>query len=514
MRNCFGNGKTAVFLSVAFLLFSLTLSAQEQDGYHQVIGLIHMDSSISGGDNSPEMLAAVAKNAGASVGILTDHDTQKVTYGIWPLRNVLKASYSRDSIRTYGIAKYLNDVAEINRTTKNFVFLPGIEAVPYYHWGKGADGHLQLRDLHRHILVFGLDKSSQIAQLPSIEAGYSSYYTMQSFMGLLWLAPFLAALFVITLPRGQVNFRRGGVPAIHSISARVMAVPVLVFSLLMLINSYPFQARQVDQYRPDMRQIPYQQMIDYVNSQDGLTFWAHPEAHFKETIGEETGSRLVTFFIKTFLGGGLTVETEPYYTLLNDTHDYTGFSIFFEGYRIVGKPEGLWDDLLMQFCAGTRNRPVWAIAELEMDAGTSPELASESQTVFLVRGETRKDYLDALRNGRMYCYTGNINRNLTIREYSAVSGDVRAISGEILPCGRDARFILDLEMSSGPTNLEVILVRDGTIFQHEYITGSKRFEIPLLPPDGDMGYMRAVIMRSGEMVAATNPIFLRKAGRF
>lgn len=502
----------AALLCAALLVCAVEIPAQ-QDEYSQVIALIHMDSSISGGDNTPEMLAAVARNAGAGVGIITDHDTQKVAYGLWPLRNVLRISHSRPSIRTYGISRYLERIEDINRTTKDFILIPGIEAVPYYHWERSRDGMLSLKDLHRHLLVMGLDQPEEIDRLPSIETGFPAWYTQQSLFGLFWLVPFIAAMFVITLPRRDAHFKNRGIYAVHSSYARKIAVLILGISLIFLVDAYPFREKLVDQYGSDRKQVPYQVVIDYVNSRGGLTFWAHPEAEFKERLGSEEGSRAFTFLLKTFLGGGLNIETKPYYSLLNDTRDYTGFSIFFEGYRIVGNPGGLWDDLLMQFCAGNRARPVWAIAELELESGTSPEEASQSQTMLLVRKKNEEAYLDALRNGRMYCFTANITRNLTIRDYSVVAGATRAISGEVISYRRDARLVLDLETRGEPMNLDVVIVRDGAVFHRERIAASRRIETPLPAPEGEMGYVRVVVGRSGEMVAATNPIFLRRAGK-
>lgn len=155
MRNCF-------VLSVVFAItvfFSAAVHTQQTDGdYMQVIGLIHMDSEISGGENSLEMLAAAAKNAGSEFALVTDHDTERVAYGIWPLRNIIKATHSRASVRTYGVKKYLDEVNRVNRQMPNFTYLPGIEAVPYYRWESSpTSGELVIRDLHRHMLVFGLD---------------------------------------------------------------------------------------------------------------------------------------------------------------------------------------------------------------------------------------------------------------------------------------------------------------------------------------------------------------------
>lgn len=471
--------------------------------YQQVIGLIHLDSSVSGGENSPEMIAAVARNAGASVGIITDHDTQRVAYGIWPLRNILKLTHSRSSIRTYGISRYLREIAEINGRMKDFILIPGVEAVPYYAWTHERDGSLSLAALHRHILVMGLGSPDDIARLPSIETGYPSVYTRWSLAGLLWLMPLLIALFIVTLPREAASF-------FHSRSTRVLAYAVLVVSVVFLVNAYPFREPTVSQYGPDPKNAPYQQVIDYVNEKKGLTFWAHPEASFDERISSETGNPIFSRLLKFFTGGGLRIKTEPYYPLLNDTDNYTGFSLFCEGYRMVGKPEGLWDILLVQFCAGRRNRPVWAISELDLESGTAPSDASESQTVFLVREKSESAYLDALRNGRMYCFTHFMTKRLTIRDYSVISGAVRAISGEAAPYERDARLVFDFETRGEPLDLEIIAVADGSVIARKRATGSDRIEVPLPRPEYNLGYVRVVVTNGGEMFAATNPIFVKQ----
>lgn len=510
------NGSIMNFLAVSAMILSAAVAhaavdAPPQAGeYQQVIGLIHLDSSVSGGDNTPEMMAAVARNAGAEVGIITDHDTQRATYGIWPLRNVLKLTHSRASIRTYGISRYLREIAGINGRMKGFILIPGIEAVPYYRWTRQRNGAFSLADLHRHILVMGLDSSKDIARLPSIEAGYPSVYTRWSLAGLLWLVPFLIALFVVTLPSPE---SAPVAPVLLSRPTRILAYAVLGISLIFLVNSYPFCKPVVSQYGPDLKNVPYQQLIDYVNERKGLTFWAHPEATFDEQIASETGNPIFNWLMKTFTGGGLRVKTDPYYPLLNDTENYTGFSLFCAGYRIVGTPEGLWDALLVQFCAGHRHHPVWAISELDLESGTSPEDASESQTVFLVREKSERAYLDALRNGRMYCFTHFMTKRLTIRDYSVISGSVRAVSGEVAPYKQDARLVFDIESRGEPLNLEVVVVANGKVIGRKLTKGSERFEVPLPAPEQPLGYVRVVMSNGGEMFAATNPIFVQRGER-
>ena len=89
-----------------------------------------------------------------------------------------------------------------------------------------------------------------------------------------------------------------------------------------------------DQYHGENYVLPYQDLINYVNKKGGLTFWAHPE---HEEVVNVKGVRAVT---------------KPYYEDLLRTDGYTGFSVFYEGYNKIGRPGGIWDKVLMEYCSG------------------------------------------------------------------------------------------------------------------------------------------------------------------
>ena len=164
----------------------------------------------------------------------------------------------------------------------------------------------------------------------------------------------------------------------------------------------------------------------------------------------------------------------------------------------------------MQFCKGTRARPVWAIAELDMEEGTDPETASEVQTVFLVKEKTKEAYLEALRKGRVYCFTNNLTHDMTIREYSVNAGGKRAISGEVLRYDSDANLTLDLEFHGKQLDLEIVVVKDGKIFSRKRVGATERITFPLPEPEDDMSYVRVVMYEKNIMKIATNPIFYLK----
>ena len=511
MRNCF---VLSVLLALTVFFPAAGATQQADDIYMQVVGLIHMDSEISGGENSLDMLAAAAKNAGAEVAIVTDHDTQRVTYGIWPLRNIIKATHTRASVIQYGVRKYMSEVNRVNRQTPDFTFIPGIEAVPYYRWETSpATGKLVIKNLHRHMLVFGMDKPEQIEHLPSTEAGYPSVFTPFSLLQILWVIPLILAVLLFKMPGSHEYYETKFLLRLFYRPRNIMAILLGAISIIFLINGFPYSEQVVNQYNEDADALPYQLLIDYVNRQGGYTFWAHPEAKNYQSIITEKGSFITSLLVRSILKGGVDVETDPYFYLLNDTQDYTGFSIFFEGKYIIGKPEGLWDDILMQFVTGKRRKPVWAIAEIDMEEGTDPKTASESQTVFLVKEKTKDGYLEAIRTGKVYCYCDHFTKWLTIRDYSVIAGDTRAISGEILRYTDDARLIFDVEMRGMPRPLEAVIVKDGRIFARKEFNGSEHMVFPLPAPVENMGYVRIVVNFSGGIRVATNPIFLTKSGK-
>ena len=491
---------------VLYLVSALFLCDADSraDEYTQIPGVIHMDSAVSGGALTFEELADAAQDAGAMYAIVTDHDTQRVEYGIPPLRSLLKIPYSRPSIRTYGVQGYLDDIARVDSANPGILFMPGVEAVPFYQWERQSGG-LTLRHLHRHLLVMGLDKPEAIGNLPSLATGYPRRITVMSILALLWIIPFVWSLVFLLKPGIRGRKRRFRL---------IGGLPVLIISAAFLANGWPYSEATIDQYS-DPGDAPYQAVIDYVNRDGGLTFWAHPEAEYREFIGSEEGG-LIAAISGLLPGGGIAIETAPYHHLLNDTRDYTGFAIFNEGRELVGAPGGLWDSLLKQYCRGTRDRQVWAIAELDMESRGDAGSAGECVTMALIDEVTPGSILDALRNGRMYCFAAFYSQKVRVKEYALLTRDRRAISGETLDTMDlaedsidyvETRLILDLDVTPGTPELDIVVIRDGDIIIRDRISTSHRWEIPLVPRAG-MSYVRVAGYDHDGMQIALNPIFI------
>jgi hypothetical protein len=203
-----------------------------------------------------------------------------------------------------------------------------------------------------------------------------------------------------------------------------------------------------DAYQGDQFYQPYQDLIDYVNQHNGLTFWAHPEAQEKNMVS------------------GVLIETPAYPEALVATVNYTGFAILSEGFRRTGSPGGFWDRALKEYCEGKRVSPPWAIGELD-DYGDKQ--LNSIVTVCLVKQNSYEAIIEALRYGRAYAITQpelRLDRFCIRDEADKKSGiGPEALSGEEIKC-KGAPIIkisISLLTVSGAAEqkITVTLLRDG-----------------------------------------------------
>ncbi|MFC1590738.1 PHP domain-containing protein [Candidatus Omnitrophota bacterium] len=246
-----------------------------------------------------------------------------------------------------------------------------------------------------------------------------------------------------------------------------------------------------DQYHGDKWYKPYQELIDYVNDEGGMTFWAHPEAANSVKIG------------------GILIHTLPYEKLLLDTEGYTGYGIFHEGYGKVGLPGGLWDAILTGYCEGRRKEPVWAIGETDYE-GKRSESIDHVKNVFLVTEKSRSAVLDALKNGRFYVVVPSRECELILDDFSLreISGSGKAAMGATIS-GAD-KVALSVSVSSDKDTgkpARIMLVKDGEIYKiyNERLPFTVELE-EAAPQSGRTAYYRIDASCQGSRLIS-NPIF-------
>ena len=278
---------------------------------------------------------------------------------------------------------------------------------------------------------------------------------------------------------------------------RILAVFVVFCGVLFQINNLDFRRTIFDQYHGDQGQAPYQNVIDYVQGKGGLVFWAHPEA---ENISE---------------AGGIKIVTEKHVGDFYNTKDYTGFSVFYEGYDEIGRPGCLWDKVLEEYLEGKRDMPVWAIAGLAFDySGDLRQAVADLRNIALVDEFSEKGLLDALGSGKVYVIRGPRSSLFRLDDFSLTddSGDEEKIIGETLyASGKKVIISMKGFFDADPLDdiLSIHVIKNGEIirtFKEKAV-----FDIRLEDDTGlsdDSCFYRLEI-RSHGLHVVTNPVFVR-----
>ena len=429
---------SVAYCFIGWYVFPLPSDLPDPLSAGQLKGVIHLQTPISGGQRTVDEYIKLARQHNIDVLILTDHDTQRYEYGLWPFRWLTNRVVEQESVFQFGVTEYLRQIKEANQRQSDVLIIDGVESTPFYYWsGSPFKKNLSLNNRGQHMLVIGLKKSSHYQRLPLVANGYSKY----------------------------------------------------------------------DQYHGDQFDKPCQDLIDYVVARDGVVFWAHPEAKESKKIQ------------------GVNVNTLAYPTSLKRTVNYTGFSIFQEGYQKVGRPGGIWDEVLREYCRGLRKKPVWAIGELD-DYGK--KRLDSVLTIFLTSKKDQSAIMEALRKGQMYVISTRKNKpvlrlvDFSVSE-SGPSGRT-VFSGEELTCRNQPTINIKLsyqkvddrqgENNQAAAGVTVKIIRNGRLIKElnqamplQVSFQDNTFKKNFSP--GDRTYYRLDVTDEIGGKLITNPIFVK-----
>ncbi len=425
-----------IFLVSAFIL--LAPHAIWAKDYLQVAGLIDLRTSYSDGSLDPESLVKLAKQRGFSVLFINDHDRLAMEYGLLPFRNIVRKRVELKSINKAGAEDYLNSIRKAQEVYPDMIIIPGSETAPFYYWtGSYFKKNLTAHDHERRILTIGLEQPEDYESMPIIHNGLSTRFAA---ICLSTVFVFLVALILgIFLIRWKGFYRISG-----------MAIAAL--SALFIVNTQPFRSSPFDQYHGDQGIAPYQLFIDYVSSRGGMTFWNYPETR--------SGVRKME---------PIFLDTPPYPEVLGLSTGYTGFAALYGDSITVTEPGDIWDRVLLEYCEGSRDRPVWGIstADFHEDGGAGERLGN-FPTVFLAREKTKEEILSAMRKGRMYACRAKYPQRMILSEFLVSSSGLKttAVSGEEIVLRENPRIQILLS-SKEPTEkqVRVRLIRSGKLIK-------------------------------------------------
>ncbi|MCK5305944.1 MAG: hypothetical protein KAJ66_02315 [Candidatus Omnitrophica bacterium] len=465
----------------------------------QAPAAIQLSSTVSDGKHTIPEIIKIAKQNGVKIVILTDCDFMRWQYGLWPLRKIIKKTVENNSVSNYGIKRYLKEIEEAQKRNPDLAIIPGVESAPFYYWsGSLFENNLKMHNWYKHMLVIGLEKAGDYRNLPSVSNNYGLLLPF-AFKDVWRLWPILILIAgVLCFKRRKFNYKdlRGHTLGPCSRGWQAVGIVVIMFSLLFLFNNFPFCRYKYDQYHGERGIGPYQNFIDYVNEKEGLTFWAHPEAEY---IGRR---------------GDVDIETNEYADHLLQARDYTGFTVFYEGYEKIGCPGGIWDEVLKEYCQNKRKAPVWAIGGLCFDQiGSLDENIKNLRTIFLMPRLTKTAALKALREGRMYVVGGR--RELRLDKFiikDSFSETEGTMGNEI-----DLKGKAVIELSGhflegeagGADRVKIKLIRNGIVIK-TFETASPfdiEYEDDYFKEDEKIYYRLEINYSEGILVS--NPVFLK-----
>ncbi|MEK7448212.1 MAG: hypothetical protein AAB019_01885 [Planctomycetota bacterium] len=151
------------------------LTPLKQD-YRQLKGVIHLQTPVSGGTRTINDYIQLARQSQIDVLVITDHDTQKYEYSLWPLRWLTNYVVEEKSVFKFGVSRYLKQIETAAKQNQDIVIIDGMESAPFYYWsGSPFQNNLTLNNRGQHLLVIGLKQADAYQKLPVISNGYSNY---------------------------------------------------------------------------------------------------------------------------------------------------------------------------------------------------------------------------------------------------------------------------------------------------------------------------------------------------
>ena len=474
-------------LCISVLIIILISTTAGAEDFIQIPGVIHVHSTFSSGKYSIETLVSKAEEKGIGILILTDHDLVVMEYGIFPLRNIIKKRVEHNSVIKSGPDKYLEAINRINNDQDSVLVIPGVQSSPFYHWsGSPFSGDLIAHDYRKELLLIGMRNPEDYNNLPILYRGFSTNYITTNIPQII--------IFFISLILGAYLFFQKG-------KFRYFGIGVGFLSLILLINHHPFQSSKFDPYHGDQGMAPFQELIDYVKSRNGLIFWAHPESDYAET-GEKTGP--------------ITLQTKPYPDAMLKSKNYTGFSGLYGAWTTATDTGKHWDQALLEYCMKKRSHPVWIIAgaDFHKDRSDGGAIDFDSyQTVFLMKKKGMQTVIDSLSSGKIYAVTKNEKGRLSLDRFQIGSkgSKIRANMGEKLNNPLLTEINIGISASdNGEYPIKIAIIRGGKVLKK--LEGKTPYEIKLEDKDRWTGinYYRLEVDGFGKLLS--NPIFVSMKG--
>jgi hypothetical protein len=199
------------------------------------------------------------------------------------------------------------------------------------------------------------------------------------------------------------------------------------------------------QPEPIQDQAPWQKWLDFLVDKGAMVMAAHVE---------NSGD--------SWKGPIHIVAPAPIRNLYELKH-LTGFSVLPEAWHEkTGGPGGLWDAVLLEYQAGLREKPLWAMGDADYH-GPHMSLA-RAITLFYLKEFTEAEVYRCLREGRMIALQGDAFQNTYVAEWSVADSGRPA---EKIMLGQTIGFhgtpVVRFALDHAVAGTRVRLVRNGKV---------------------------------------------------
>ena len=405
--------------------------------YRQFDVAADIKSRFSAGCSSVQELMTQAEYKGLDGILFGDHARHTIQYGLPGLERIIKLKMDNPSVLENGAAVFLSEIRQLGQSDDSVTLVPGVEGAPFYYWqGNPLDQDLTARDWDRHLWIVGLPDLAAYEELPILHSGFSTRYWEESYLP-----------FVICIAGALIGFW-----AMTGKRFRGTAFLFAVVMGLLAANNHPFQSSPYDPYQGDAGVRPYQDLIDYADSKGAMVFWSHLET----PVARRMSNGLASFVLKT--------DSHPQDLLR--TRRYTGFQAVNEIPVGAVEPGRQWDQVLLEYLTGRRDRPVWGYGSNNFQCEGRASLGGV-RTVVLAPSKDASAVLDAFRAGRMYGIklgAGKQRLSLDRFELGDPASGNQAVMGETLTTGQAPLISIQVSHSEGTAGpVRIRLIRNGEV---------------------------------------------------
>jgi len=461
----------------------------------------HVHSNVSTGSLSLDQIAEQAQRMGIDAVVFSENLALRYEYGLFPLHGMIRQTVTLPSVVEYGIDRYLAAVAEAQTRHPGVLLVPGVEVTPHYYWtGSLPERNLTMHNAQKNLLVFGLTNSDDYRALPVPGNRGFSLYGWET-LGRVWPVALLGYAGWLWRRRTSRQIKVGVTTMRVAGRSQAPAGLLAAGSAVLLLLAWPYDSPLFSFYDDQLREKPYQTLIDTALQRGGAVVWSMPEA--------------VDFSVHPYGPlGSVTVKTDPYPLSLLQTTGYTGFGGVYQDTRRITEPGALWDQLLLQHLGGLRPALPAVFGEIAFHRpGQAGIELNQVLNVVTAKERTIAGLVEAIKAGRLYALSqAGRPFGLRLDTFQIETQDGAHAAGVGQPfmhngVGPLAVRVMVTATDRGTHPVQVTIIRSGQVLAR--MTGTTPFQQRVVDPampSGAGAFYRVDVRGEGEILS--NPIFV------